>query len=237
MERLQKVMAAAGIASRRKCEEIIEAGRVKINGMVVTEPGSKVDPSQDIIEVDGQIIEKERPVYLLLNKPEGVITSVTDPQRRKTVIDLLGTMKERVYPVGRLDYDTSGLLLLTNDGAFANHITHPSHELDKVYEAEVKGHISEQTLERLRVGVELEDGITSPAQAAFIRFNRQRGTSVIHLTIHEGRNRQVRRMCDRVDHPVVTLRRIQLGFLTLQGVSPGQFRHLTPEEVGRLLSM
>ncbi|WP_027417263.1 pseudouridine synthase [Aneurinibacillus terranovensis] len=237
MDRLQKVMAEAGVASRRKCEQFIAEGRVKVNGTTITELGYKVDPTRDDIEVDGKKIEKERTVYYLLNKPTGVITSVSDPQKRKTVIDLMKGVKERIYPVGRLDYDTSGLLLLTNDGDFANHIAHPSHELDKVYEATVKGRIAEPALEQLRRGVRLEDGMTAPALAEFIRYQKKNDTSMIHLTIHEGRNRQVRRMCEAVGHHVVQLRRIRLAFLTLEGTVEGTYRLLTPSEVNRLRSM
>jgi len=234
MERLQKIMAQAGVASRRKCEEFILAGRVKVNGIVVRELGFKADPLNDEIEVDGKIIARERPVYFLLNKPIGYITSVTDPQGRKTVLDLMNRVQERIYPVGRLDYDTSGLLLLTNDGEFANHIMHPRHELDKVYEAVVKGRMEERALARLRQGVMLEDGMTAPAEAVRLRYQEKEGTSVIQLTIHEGRNRQVRRMCEAVGHPVVKLKRIRLAFLTLDGVPEGKYRPLTGEEVARL---
>jgi 23S rRNA pseudouridine2605 synthase len=234
MERLQKIMAQAGVASRRKCEEFILAGRVKVNGIVVRELGFKADPLNDEIEVNGKIIARERPVYFLLNKPIGYITSVTDPQGRKTVLDLMNRVQERIYPVGRLDYDTSGLLLLTNDGEFANHIMHPRHELDKVYEAVVKGRMEERALARLRQGVMLEDGMTAPAEAVRLRYQEKEGTSVIQLTIHEGRNRQVRRMCEAVGHPVVKLKRIRLAFLTLDGVPEGKYRPLTGEEVARL---
>jgi 23S rRNA pseudouridine2605 synthase len=234
MERLQKIMAQAGIASRRKCEELIAAGRVKVNGQVITELGYKADFTRDTIEVDGREIARESHVYYLLNKPAGYITSVTDPQGRKTVLDIMQGIEERIYPVGRLDYDTSGLLLLTNDGELANHIAHPRHEMDKVYEAVVKGMIEEKALQTLRQGVLLEDGMTSPAEAVCINRNKSEGTSVIHLTIHEGRNRQVRRMCEAVGFPVIRLKRLRLAFLTLKGVAEGEYRALTPEEVERL---
>jgi 23S rRNA pseudouridine2605 synthase len=237
MERLQKIMAQAGVASRRKCEELITAGRVKVNGVLVRELGYKADPMRDDIEVDGKKIAREQPVYFLLNKPTGYITSVTDPQGRKTVLDLLKDVKERIYPVGRLDYDTSGLLLLTNDGTFANHIMHPRHELDKVYEAVVKGRVGGKALEMLRKGVMLDDGPTAPAEAELLAYNSKQGTSVIRLTIHEGRNRQVRRMCDMVGHPVIKLKRVQLAFLTLKGVPEGKYRPLTEAEVERLQSL
>ncbi|MBN6188526.1 rRNA pseudouridine synthase [Aneurinibacillus sp. BA2021] len=234
MERLQKIMAQAGVASRRKCEELITAGRVKVNGATIRELGYKADPARDTIEVDGKKIERENHVYFLLHKPTGYITSVTDPQGRRTVLDLMKGIPQRVYPVGRLDYDTSGLLLLTNDGEFANHIAHPRHELDKVYEAVVKGRVEERALVRLREGVLLEDGMTAPAEAVCLGFQERSGTSVIRLTIHEGRNRQVRRMCEAVGHPVLALERVRLAFLTLDGVPKGAYRALTAEEVRRL---
>jgi 23S rRNA pseudouridine2605 synthase len=237
MERLQKIMAQAGIASRRKCEEFIVAGRVKVNGVTVRELGYKADPACDDIEVDGKKITLEKHVYFLLNKPTGYITSVTDPQGRKTVLDLMKPVKERIYPVGRLDYDTSGLLLLTNDGELANHIMHPRHELNKVYEASVKGKIEEKALVQLRQGIMLEDGMTAPAEAVRLSYDERSGTSSIRLTIHEGRNRQVRRMCEAVGHPVVALKRVRLAFLTLEGVAEGKYRPLTPEEVARLFAL
>ncbi|CEH29942.1 pseudouridine synthase [Aneurinibacillus migulanus] len=237
MERLQKIMAQAGVASRRKCEELIVSGRVKVNGVIIQELGYKADAARDEIEVDGKKIARENHVYFLLNKPTGYITSVTDPQGRKTVLDLMEGIEERIYPVGRLDYDTSGLLLLTNDGEFANRITHPRHELDKVYEAIVKGRMEEEALIRLRQGIELEDGMTAPADAVRLRFNEKSKTTLIQLTIHEGRNRQVRRMCEAVGHPVRRLKRVRLAFLTLEGVPEGGYRPLTAEEVTRLYAL
>ncbi|MED4728750.1 pseudouridine synthase [Aneurinibacillus migulanus] len=237
MERLQKIMAQAGVASRRKCEELIVSGRVKVNGVIIQELGYKADAARDEIEVDGKKIARENHVYFLLNKPTGYITSVTDPQGRKTVLDLMEGIEERIYPVGRLDYDTSGLLLLTNDGEFANRITHPRHELDKVYEAIVKGRMEEEALIRLRQGIELEDGMTAPADAVRLRFNEKSKTTLIQLTIHEGRNRQVRRMCEAVGYPVRRLKRVRLAFLTLEGVPEGGYRPLTAEEVTRLYAL
>ncbi|MCI1693040.1 pseudouridine synthase [Aneurinibacillus aneurinilyticus] len=237
MERLQKIMAQAGVASRRKCEELIVSGRVKVNGVTIQELGYKADAVRDEIEVDGKKIARENHVYFLLNKPTGYITSVTDPQGRKTVLDLMKGIEERIYPVGRLDYDTSGLLLLTNDGEFANRITHPRHELDKVYEATVRGRMEEDALIQLRQGIALEDGMTAPAGAVRLRFNEKSKTTLIRLTIHEGRNRQVRRMCEAVGHPVRKLKRVRLAFLTLEGVPEGGYRPLTAEEVARLYAL
>jgi 23S rRNA pseudouridine2605 synthase len=184
--------------------------------------------------VNGKPVKLERHVYLILNKPTGVITSLSDPQGRRVVTDLLKGIKERVYPVGRLDYDTSGLLLLTNDGELANRLAHPSYEIDKVYRAWVKGVPSPDKVKRLATGVRLEDGMTSPGQARLLKASPDKQKAWIELTIHEGRNRQVRRMCEAIGHPVLTLERVRLGFLTLEGLSPGEYRPLTSEEVEKL---
>ncbi|WP_459841644.1 pseudouridine synthase [Halanaerocella petrolearia] len=232
MKRLQKLMAHAGIASRRKSEEIIKDGRVKINGEVVTELGIKVDPLQDTIKVDGQKLEQEKPVYLLLNKPQDVITTVDDPQGRKTVVDLVD-VKERVYPVGRLDYDTEGLLLLTNDGDVTYALTHPSHQVGKKYIATVEGAVDDEAIDKLEEGVKLKDGWTAPAQAELVVEMGSR--SIISLEVHEGRKHQVKRMCKKVGHSVLELKRIKVGPLTLdQQLKPGQYRNLTKEEVAKL---
>ncbi|WP_209811518.1 pseudouridine synthase [Ammoniphilus resinae] len=235
-ERLQKVLAAAGIASRRKCEDLILQGRVKVNHQTITQLGHKVSDS-DHIEVDGKPISREKFVYFLFHKPTGVITSLNDPQGRKIVTDFFKEVKQRVYPVGRLDYDTSGLLLLMNDGELANQIAHPRFEIDKVYIATVKGYPSEKTLERLRKGIILEDGPTAPAEAKLLEMDEKKGQAVIELTIHEGRNRQVRRMCQTVGHPVIKLKRVRLGFLTLGELKMGEYRPLTAKEVQQLKSM
>ncbi|MED1793895.1 pseudouridine synthase [Brevibacillus nitrificans] len=234
MERLQKVLAHAGVASRRHCEELIVQGHVQVNGKVVRELGTKVDPQADQILVHGRPIQTEQHVYLMLHKPTGVITSVSDPRGRRVVTDLLKGIKERVYPVGRLDYDTSGLLLLTNDGELANRLAHPSYEIDKVYRAWVKGVPSPDKVKRLATGISLEDGMTSAGEARLLKTAPARDKALVELTIHEGRNRQVRRMCDAIGHPVLTLERIRLGFLTLEGLSAGQYRPLTSAEVEKL---
>jgi 23S rRNA pseudouridine2605 synthase len=234
VERLQKLLAQSGVASRRKCEEYITTGRVRVNGETVTTLGFKADLDRDTIEVDGQAISKEKLVYLLLHKPKGVITSVEDPQGRKVVTDFVREIKERVYPIGRLDYDTEGLLLLTNDGELSNKLLHPSHEFKKTYWATVKGIPSKEDIHRLATGVQLEDGITAPAEVKVLEARTDKNEALIELVIHEGRNRQVRRMCEAIDHPVKELRRIRFGFLTLKGVSKGKYRHLTTEEVQRL---
>jgi 23S rRNA pseudouridine2605 synthase len=232
MERLQKVMAHAGVASRRHCEEMIKAGRVKVNGEVVTTLGVKVDPAKDHIEVDGKLLLLEEKRTFLFYKPKNVITSMSDPQGRKTVADFFREIPERVYPIGRLDYDTEGLLLVTNDGELANLIAHPRYEIDKCYIATVKGKPSPSAIERLRRGVKLEDGWTAPAKVRLIAVNEKQ--SKIELIIHEGRNRQVRRMCEAVGHPVIHLIRTKLAFLTLKGLQKGEYRELSKEEIGKL---
>lgn len=234
MERLQKVLAHAGVASRRHCEELIVQGKVQVNGQVVRELGTRVDPDRDRIVVNGRPIRAEQHVYLMLNKPTGVITSVSDPQGRRVVTDLLKGQKERVYPVGRLDYNTSGLLLLTNDGELANKLAHPSYEIDKVYRAWVKGVPSLEKLSKLAKGIMLEDGMTAPGEARMVKKTPGNEKALLEIIIHEGRNRQVRRMCAAIGHPVIELERIRLGFLTLEGLAQGQYRPLTSAEVERL---
>ncbi|CAM3123684.1 pseudouridine synthase [Paenibacillus lupini] len=234
LERLQKILAQAGIASRRKCEEMILAGAVEVNGEKVTTLGVKADPTTDEIKVNGKSIRSEKKIYLMLNKPKGVITSAKDPQGRKVVADFLPGIRERVYPVGRLDYDTEGLLLLTNDGEFANLLTHPSHHVPKMYFATVKGTPHGSLLEKLKSGIMLEDGMTAPADVEYQDVDEENKTSTIRITIYEGRNRQVRRMFDAINHPVVRLRRVKFGDIGLQNLARGQFRHLTPVEVKEL---
>jgi 23S rRNA pseudouridine2605 synthase len=232
MERLQKVMARAGVASRRQCEELISQGRVKVNGELVTAQGVKVDPERDIIEVDGKPVFTEAKRTFLFYKPAGVITSMTDPRGRKVVADFFRDVRERVYPVGRLDYDTEGLLLMTNDGELANRLIHPRYEVDKVYVATVRGRPGREALESLATGVRLEDGLTAPAKVRVLETGEKR--SRLEITIHEGRNRQVRRMCEAVGHPVIHLIRTRVAFLSLAGLRRGEFRELHPKEVDRL---
>ena len=233
MERLQKVIARAGIASRRKAEELIKEGRVKVNGKVVTELGLKVT-SSDRVEVDEIQIEKEEPVYFLLYKPRGVISSVNDDKGRKVVTDFFPHLKERIYPVGRLDYDTSGLLVLTNDGEFANILMHPKNEIDKVYVAKIKGIPSKENLRKLERGIRLEDGKTAPAKVKLLSADNKKQSAIVEITIHEGRNRQVRRMFEAIGHEVQKLKRERYGFLTLSGLRTGDARELTPHEVKQL---
>jgi len=237
MERLQKIMAQAGVASRRKCEELILEGKVQVNGETVTELGTKADPAQDIITVSGKPIKNEKKVYVMLNKPKGVITSASDPEGRKIVSDYLKGIKERVYPIGRLDYDTEGLLLLTNDGEFANLLSHPKYHVPKTYLATVKGVPHGTELDKLRQGIMLEDGMTSPAEVEYKDVDPDNKQSVISITIHEGRNRQVRRMFEAISHPVMRLKRISYGDLLLQNLKRGLYRHLTADEINQLLQM
>ena len=233
MERLQKVIARAGIASRRKAEDLIKEGRVKVNGKVVTELGLKVS-SSDRVEVDEIQIEKEEPVYFLLYKPRGVISSVNDEKGRKVVTDFFPHLKERIYPVGRLDYDTSGLLVLTNDGEFANILMHPKNEINKVYVAKIKGIPLKENLRKLERGIRLEDGKTAPAKVTLISADNKKQSAIVEITIHEGRNRQVRRMFEAIGHEVQKLKRERYGFLTLSGLRTGDARELTPHEVKQL---
>ncbi len=226
-ERLQKVLARVGIGSRRVCEDLIAEERVKVNGEIA-ELGRRVDPDHDLVEVDGAPIGI-RPglVHYLLNKPVGVVTTASDPQGRPTVIDLVPA-EPRVFPVGRLDLDTEGLLLLTNDGELANRIAHPSHGVDKEYLAQVQGTPSRAALRTLREGVELDDGRTAPAEASLV------DDGLVRLVIHEGRNRQVRRMLDAVGHPVVRLIRTRIGPLSDRRLPPGEWRPLTEPELRSL---
>ncbi|NEN82129.1 pseudouridine synthase [Paenibacillus elgii] len=234
MDRLQKVLAEAGVASRRKCEELITAGRVEVNDKVVTTLGVKVDPSQDFIKVDGKPIRRQSKVYVIFNKPKGVITSAQDPEGRKTVTEFFKNIKQRIYPIGRLDYDTEGLLLLTNDGEFAHLLTHPKHHVPRTYLATVKGVPHGSLLDKLKNGIELEDGMTAPAEVEYQDVRPENNEAVVKITIYEGRNRQVRRMFDAIHHPVIKLKRIQFGPLQLSGIPRGKFRHLTPQEVNEL---
>jgi len=222
-ERLQKVLASTGWGSRRVCEELIAEGRVSVNGLVAV-LGRRVDPEHDLIEVDGGPVGV-RPglVYYLLNKPPGVVTTAKDTHGRTTVVDLVPS-EPRVFPVGRLDADTEGLLLLTNDGDITHRITHPSHGVDKEYLVHVRGRVAPGQLRLLREGIELDDGITAPAEAS------QPTPGVIRLTIHEGRNRQVRRMCDAIGHPVLRLVRTRVGPITDRSLRPGDWRELSTAE-------
>ena len=228
-EKLQKVLAATGVASRRVCEDMIADGRVTVNGEVAHQ-GQRVDPETDVIEVDGGLIPV-RPglVYYLLNKPAGTITTAEDTHGRPTVVDLVPD-EPRVFPVGRLDAETEGLLVLTNDGELTHRLTHPSFGVEKEYIAAVEGEPSNAAIRRLREGIELDDGITAPAHVARVEAN------VLRITIHEGRNRQVRRMCEAIGHPVTRLVRSRIGPLVDRRLKPGEWRQLEPAEVRALAS-
>jgi 23S rRNA pseudouridine2605 synthase len=234
-ERLQKIIAAAGIASRRKAEEMIVAGEVTINGRVVKELGTKADPERDHIKVRGRLInpklKHQEKIYILLNKPLGVLTSRSDPKNRPLVVDLIGPYRDKVHPVGRLDFNTEGLLLLTNDGEFTNLITHASKQVPKVYEVKVKGKPSERQIAMLERGVTINGKRTAPA---VIRLMEESGTNAWYeVTLYEGRNQQIRKMFDQIGHSVIKLRRVAIGFLKSERLKPGEFRLLTKAEVER----
>jgi len=237
LERLQKIMSQAGVASRRESEKIIKEGRVTVNGKVVTELGTKVMPGNDRIMVDGKRIQGEKLVYILLNKPKAVLTTLTDPQDRKTVASLVNDIPERIYPVGRLDYNTEGLLLLTNDGTLTHSLIHPSKKIDKTYIAKVGGKPLQEKIDLLRVGIELEDGMTAPAIINVIDYEAERDLTSLQITIHEGKNRQIRRMFAAIGSDVKQLKRTKFAFLTLEGVKRGSYRHLLPSEVEGLHSL
>jgi 23S rRNA pseudouridine2605 synthase len=236
LERLQKIMAAYGIASRRKAEEIIAAGRVTLNGKVVVEPGTKADPGRDVICVDGKPLKTPvRLVYFVLNKPKGYVTTVSDPEGRPTVMDLLPKRAERVYPVGRLDYASEGLLLMTNDGALAQKLMKAGSHVPKTYLVKIGGKPDEKSIDRLRVGItiELENGRRVKTSPAKIRLAENGANPWYEVILMEGRNRQIRRMFDRVGFPVEKIKRVQLGPLVLD-VGPGKVRELTEKEVEQL---
>ena len=235
--RLQKYMAMCGVAARRKCEEIIASGHVRVNGQVIDQMGAQVGEG-DVVELDGAVITpQEQKRYILYHKPAGEVTTVSDDKGRETVMDRFSDFPERIYPVGRLDYDSEGLLLLTNDGELAQRLTHPSCEVDKVYLARVSGNPTNEEIEKLRRGVFMEgdERRTYPAQVRVVRDESL--FSDILVTIHEGRNRQVRRMFDAVGHKVLLLRRVRFGPLELGDLKRGQWRELTQEEIARLRAL
>lgn len=233
--RLQKVLSQAGVSSRRAAEKLIADGRVSVNGKTILTMGVKVDPQKDDIRVDGRRIKAAaRPRYILLYKPTGFVTTRSDPQRRRTVMDLLVGVRDYVYPVGRLDYDTEGLLLLTNDGDLAARLTHPRHGVARTYEAKVAGMPDREAIEKLRRGIPLDGHRTLPADVMLLNEGRRDADGVLRLTIREGRNRQVRRMCEAVGHPVQQLKRTKFGGLGDRRLRPGDWRELKPEEIAAL---
>jgi 23S rRNA pseudouridine2605 synthase len=237
--RLQKILSAAGVASRRTAETLIAQGRVSVNGTTVSALGTKADPATDDVRVDGRRIKPPRRAhYILLNKPRGYITSRSDPHHRPTVIDLLakGGIRDYIYPVGRLDYDSEGLLLLTSDGDLAARLTHPRHGVGREYEVRLRGVPEPRLLGRLARGVVIDGRKTAPAEVRLQRTIERPGgdQSIVSLVIHEGRNRQVRKMCDAIGHPVVRLRRVRIGPIADDRLKPGEFRELSPKEIALL---
>jgi 23S rRNA pseudouridine2605 synthase len=237
-QRLQKVLAQAGVASRRAAEKLMAEGRITVNGQTIREMGAKADLSVDDIRVDGRRLKAERPRYLLLFKPAGYVTTRSDPQRRRTVMELLRGVREYVYPVGRLDYDTEGLIILTNDGDLAAKLTHPRHGVERTYQARVAGVPTEAEMEQLRTGIPLDGHRTLPADVTLLNKGRRgENEGVLVMTIREGRNRQVRRMFEAVGHPVNTLTRIKIGPIADRRLKPGEWRELTDQEVRTLQAL
>ncbi|GMW01064.1 MAG: putative RNA pseudouridine synthase [Candidatus Hydrogenedentota bacterium] len=232
--RLQKYLASCGIASRRQAEQLIESGRVLVNGKPVL-LGHVITPGEDAITLDGKAVQPENKVYILLNKPRGVITSVKDTHERKTVVDCLEGLNERLFPVGRLDMDVEGALLLTNDGELAYRMTHPRFQIDKIYLAWVEGSMSTETAIRLEHGVELDDGMTAPAEVVILYHGKK--TTLIQLLLREGRKREVKRMCKHVGHPVRELQRVSVGNVKVKGLKPGEWRYLSASEVDGLYKL
>lgn len=235
MERLQKIIALSGYCSRRKAEELIINGKVKVNGNIIKEMGYKANGS-DFIEVEGNPINTvEDKVYYLLNKPRGIVTTAKDDKGRKTVVDLIKTDK-RIYPVGRLDYDTTGLILLTNDGELTNFLTHPKNNIEKVYVAKIKGLITKEDLKKLTNGIVIDGRKSSKAKAKILKMDKKTNSSVVELIIHEGKNHQVKKMFKAIGYEVIKLKRESISFLTLDGLKSGEYRELNIKEVKKLYS-
>ncbi|MBQ9318609.1 MAG: rRNA pseudouridine synthase [Bacilli bacterium] len=236
MERLQKIIAECGYCSRRKAEELIMKGKVKVNGIVISQLGYKANMN-DAIEVNGELLNnKEDYVYFLLNKPRGIITSTSDEKNRKTVIDLINCDK-RIYPVGRLDYDTTGVLLLTNDGNLANYLMHPSHNIEKIYVAKIEGILTKEDIISLEKGVIIDGKKTSKSKVKIIKVDKKSNVSIVKIMIHEGRNHQVKKMFNAVGYNVIKLKRESFAFLTCDGLKSGEYRMLSIKEVKMLYSL
>lgn len=235
-ERLQKVIAQSGLTSRRKAEAMIEEGRVKVNGKVVTKLGTTVS-KRDEIEVDNIPIEKEKFVYYLLYKPRGVISSVKDDKDRTDIVDLIQDVNKRIFPVGRLDYNSSGALVVTNDGEFANLLMHPRYEMEKVYVVKIKGILNEQKLSQLTKGVKDGPDVLKAVKYDVLSVDKQKETMLLQIHLHEGKNRHIRRMMEALGHPVMKLKRERFSFLTLDGLQPGKYRPLKKDEVERLITI
>lgn len=235
--RLQKFMADSGIASRRKCEELILQGKVQVNGKQITELGTKINPEKDIVEFENKIInnENKKYVYILLNKPIGYVTTSKDQFGRDTVLDLV-KVKERIVPVGRLDMYTSGALILTNDGDFVNKVTHPSHEINKTYNVTVKGIVTDENVKALENGVIIDDNYkTKPAIVKILKIDKEKKISRLQITIHEGKNRQIRKMCKAIDKNVLALHRAKIGELTVKNIPLGKWKFLNKQEIEKLI--
>ncbi len=235
--RLQKFMADSGIASRRKCEELILQGKVQVNGKQITELGTKINPEKDIVEFENKIInnENKKYVYILLNKPIGYVTTSKDQFGRDTVLDLV-KVKERIVPVGRLDMYTSGALILTNDGDFVNKVTHPSHEINKTYNVTVKGIVTDENVKALESGVIIDENYkTKPAIVKILKIDKEKKISRIQITIHEGKNRQIRKMCKAIDKNVLALHRARIGELTVKNIPLGKWKFLNKQEIEKLI--
>ena len=233
--RLQKYMAECGVASRRKAEEYILDGKVQVNGKIVTELGTKINPNKDVVYFNNRKIENEgKNIYILLNKPIGYVTTTKDQFDRETVLDLIKNVKGRVVPVGRLDMYTSGALILTNDGNFTYKITHPSHEINKTYIATIRGIITEEEVNKLKNGVKIDDYTTRPAKVKIMKTDVEKNISRIEITIHEGKNRQVRKMCEAIGRNVMALHRTKIGDINVKDLKIGEWRYLTPKEVEKL---
>ncbi len=234
-ERLQKYLAQCGVASRRKCEELILQGRIQVNGVTVTELGTKINPEKDKIKFDGKDVKQsQKLVYILLNKPIGYVTTADDQFGRDTVLDLV-KVKERIVPVGRLDMYTSGALILTNDGDFVYQVTHPKHEIEKTYTVTIKGIVQNDEVEQLRSGVKIDDYITKPARVKILKTDTEKDISRLEITIHEGKNRQVRKMCEAIGRKVLALHRSKIGNLGVKDLELGKWRYLNSKEVKGIL--
>ena len=234
MERLQKFLASCGVASRRKCEELITDGKIKVNGKVTTELGTKIIPESDKVEYNGQVIKQnEKHVYILLNKPIGYVTTNHDQFNRDTVLDLV-KVKERIVPVGRLDMYTSGALILSNDGDFIYKVTHPKHEIEKTYTVTIKGIITNEEVQSLRNGVKIENYITRPAKVKILKTDNEKKQSRLEITIHEGKNRQIRKMCEAVGRKVLALHRTKIGNIGVKDLKIGTWRYLSEKEKNSL---
>lgn len=233
--RLQKYLAESGIASRRKAEELIVNGKVKVNNEIITELGTKILPNKDKVEYEGKIIKlQESKIYILLNKPIGYVTTAKDQFNRESVLDLV-KVKQRIVPVGRLDMYTSGALILTNDGNFVYQVTHPKHEIEKTYTVTVKGIINQEEVQCLKDGVEIDDYITSPAKVKILKIDEEKEQSRLEITIHEGKNRQVRKMCEAIKHKVLALHRSKIAGIGVKDLPLGKWRYLNEKEINKIL--